>query len=111
MMIHLRSSDTNGSEQSMRTLTKPQKILAVVFDLCKGEAVAVQYEDIVVAAYKKYPEDFQLRGYPEYPDSSDIHKPLYEMKRLGLVRAANKRFQLTSQGLEAARELIHSNRS
>ena len=95
----------------MRALTKPQKILAVMFDLCHGEAKALQYEDIVVSAFKKYPEDFQLRGYPEYPDSSDIHKPLYEMKRAGLVRAANKTFQLTQQGLEAAQRLMHSTSS
>jgi hypothetical protein len=92
----------------VKALTKPQKILAVMFDLCNGEAKALQYEDIVVSAFKKYPEDFQLRGYPEYPDSSDIHKPLYEMKRAGLVRAANKTFQLTAQGLEVARQLMHS---
>lgn len=95
----------------MKALTKPQKILAVMFDLCNGEAKALQYEDIVVSAFKKYPEDFQLRGYPEYPDSSDIHKPLYEMKRAGLVRAANKTFQLTAQGIEAARQLMHSSAS
>jgi hypothetical protein len=95
----------------LRALTKPQKILAVMFDLCNGEAKALQYEDIVVSAFKKYPEDFQLRGYPEYPDSSDIHKPLYEMKRAGLVRAANKTFQLTQQGLEAAQRLMHSTSS
>ena len=82
-----------------------------MFDLCHGEAKALQYEDIVVSAFKKYPEDFQLRGYPEYPDSSDIHKPLYEMKRAGLVRAANKTFQLTQQGLEAAQRLMHSSSS
>ena len=54
----------------MKTLTKPQKILAIMYELCKGAPQALLYEDIVVAAFKKYPEDFQLRGYPEYPDSS-----------------------------------------
>jgi len=95
----------------MKTLTKPQKILAVMFDLCKGKPRALQYEDIVVEAFKRYPEDFQLRGYPQYPDSSDVHKPLYEMKRQGLVRAANKMFELTAQGLEVARQLSHSKAS
>jgi hypothetical protein len=47
----------------MQTLSKPQKILAVMLDLCRGEPMALQYEDIVVAAFKHYPEDFQLRGY------------------------------------------------
>lgn len=95
----------------MRALSKPQRILAVMFDLCNGKPKALSYEDIVVAAFKRYPGDFQLRGYPEYPDSSDIHKPLYEMKRAGLIRAANKTFELTPQGLEAAHQLLHSDAS
>jgi hypothetical protein len=93
----------------VQTLSKPQKILGVMFDLCRGENKALQYEDIVVAAFKRYPEDFQLRGYPQYPDSSDIHKPLYEMKSQGLVRSANKTFELTQRGLEVASKLVHSN--
>jgi hypothetical protein len=91
----------------MQALSKPQKILAVMFDLCRGEHRALQYEDIVVAAFKRYPEDFQLRGYPQYPDSSDIHKPLYEMKSQGLLRSANKTFELTQRGLEVASKLVH----
>jgi hypothetical protein len=95
----------------MKALSRPQKILAVMLDLCKGSPQSLLYEDIVVASFRMYPEDFQLRGYPEFPDSSDIHKPLYEMKRAGLVRAANKKFQLTPQGLDVARELLHSDSS
>lgn len=91
----------------MQTLSRPQKILAVMFDLCAGEPKALQYEDIVVTAFKKYPEDFQLRGYPQYPDSSDVHKPLYEMKQQGLLRSANKTFELTTRGLEVASRLVH----
>lgn len=91
----------------MKSLSKPQKILAVMHELCGGELRPLQYEDIVVAAYRRYREDFQLRGYPEYPDSSDIHKPLYEMKRQGLVRSANKMFELTSRGFEVASQLGH----
>jgi hypothetical protein len=89
----------------MKPSSKPQKILSVMFALSKGESKPLQYEDIVVAAFHQYSEDFQLRGYPQYPDSSDIHKPLYSMKRDGLVRSANKSFMLTPLGLEAARNL------
>jgi hypothetical protein len=92
----------------VQALSKPQKILAVMFYLCRGEHRTLQYEDIVVAAFKRYPEDFQLRGYPQYPDSSDIHKPLYEMKSQGLVRSANKTFELTQRGLEVASKLVHT---
>jgi hypothetical protein len=89
----------------MKPTSKPEKILAVMFDLSNAESKALQYEDIVVEAYKRYPEDFQLRGYPQYPDSSDIHKPLYKMKRDGLVRSANKSFMLTPRGIDVAREM------
>lgn len=90
----------------MKPFSKPQKILSVMFDLSKGESKPLQYEEIVVAAFHRYPEDFQLRGYPQYPDSSDIHKPLYSMKRDGLVRSANKSFMLTPRGLDVARNLV-----
>lgn len=88
------------------SLSKPQKILSVMFELSAGDSKALQYEDIVVSAFQRYPEDFQLRGYPQYPDSSDIHKPLYSMKRDGLVRSANKSFQLTPRGIDVARNLF-----
>lgn len=94
----------------MQALSRPQKILAVMYELCRGDATALQYEDIVVAAFRRYPEDFQLRGYPQYPDSSDVHKPLYEMKQQGLLRSANKTFELTARGLEVASRLVHSER-
>lgn len=90
----------------MKGVSKLQKILSVMFDLSKGESKPLQYEDIVVSAFQRYPEDFQLRGYPQYPDSSDIHKPLYSMKRDGLLRTANKSFLLTPRGLDVARSLL-----
>jgi len=78
-----------------------------MFELARGQSKPLHYEDIVVFAFRKHPQDFQLRGYPEYPDSSDLHKPLYAMKRDGLVRSASdKSFILTARGLEVARELI-----
>lgn len=90
-----------------RTLSKAQKILAAMFELARGHSKPLHYEDIVVFAFRKHPQDFQLRGYPEYPDSSDLHKPLYAMKRDGLVRSASdKSFLLTARGIEVARELI-----
>lgn len=68
-------------------------------ELSQGSTKPLKYEDIVVAAWKKFPQDFSLRGY-EYPDSSDIHKPLYgPLKSKGFVRTANKFFSLTEHGL------------
>lgn len=77
-----------------------------MFELCNDESVPLNYEDIVVAAFKKYPEDFHLRGYPQYPDSADISKPLYTtLKKKGYVVSGGKKFQLTELGLRVAKDL------
>ena len=80
-------------------LSVGDKILAVMHELSQGSTKPLKYEDVVVAAWKKFPQDFSLRGH-EYPDSSDIHKPLYgPLKSKGFVRTANKFFSLTEHGL------------
>jgi len=72
---------------------RPEKILVAMSRLANGSTKPLKYEDIVVQAFEMFPKDFALRGYPNYPDSSDIHKPLYGiLKRRGLVRAAHKTF-------------------
>jgi hypothetical protein len=86
---------------------RPEKILVAMFRLSKGKTRPLKYEDIVVKAFEMFPDEFALRGYPQYPDSSDIHKPLYgPLKRQGLIRAANKTFALTARGVEIAQRLI-----
>lgn len=89
------------------TITKgrerQEKILRAIFEVANGTTRVCSYEDIVVQAWKMWPEEFGLRGYVhEHPDSSDLHKPLYgPLKREGLVRSANKKFGLTERGLAA----------
>ena len=51
-------------------LLKRQKILLVLFRLSKHSKMNLKFEDIVVALFKKYPEEFQLKGYQQYPDSA-----------------------------------------
>ncbi len=87
-------------------LQRPDKIIVAMYQLSDGSTRALKYEDIVVKAFEMYPHDFALRGYPKYPDSSDIHKPLYgPLKRAGLVLTGNKRFRLTPKGVEKGRLL------
>jgi hypothetical protein len=77
-----------------------------MYRLADGTTKLLEYEDIVVKAFRLFPNDFALRGYSEYPDSSDLHKSLYgPLKRGGLVRSGNKKFGLTPRGVEAARSL------
>jgi hypothetical protein len=86
---------------------RPEKIILAMHKLSGGSTKALKYEDIVVRAFEMFPEEFALRGYPQYPDSSDIHKPLYgPLKRRGMVRNANKTFALTERGVEVAGILL-----
>lgn len=83
-------------------LSRSDKILLTLFRLTKGSKKKIRFEDIAVSAFKSFPEDFQLKGYPEYPDTGDIiHKPLYsELKKAGFVLSGNKYFSMTSKGIE-----------
>ena len=87
-------------------LSKNEKILLFLHEYGKGGKTRVRYEDIVVGLFKKYPQDFHLKGYTEYPDSGDlIHKPLYDFKKKGYINAVNKVFSLTERGVELAHQL------
>ena len=86
---------------------RPEKILVAMHKLSEGTTKPLRYEDIVVKAFEMFPDDFALRGYPQFPDSSDIHKPLYgPLKRDGFIRSGNKKFGLTARGVEAAGKLL-----
>ncbi len=91
-------------------LTRAQKILLVLYKLSKGTKKQVRFEDIAVKAYKIFKADFQLKGYPQYPDTGDIiHKPLYsDLKKSGYVLSGNKYFSLTPKGLEYSKRLLSS---
>ncbi|MBZ5671650.1 MAG: hypothetical protein LAO04_18225 [Acidobacteriia bacterium] len=87
-------------------LTMSQKVLLVLYRLSVDGKKKVRYEDIVVQAFKDYPADFHLKGYPEFPESGDaVHKPLYEYRKRGMVSASNKMFSLTPHGLAEAQRL------
>lgn len=84
-----------------------QMILRAMYDVAGGTTRLSAYEDIVVQAWKLFPQEFGLRGYADqYPDASDLHKPLYgPLKRDGFVRVQNKKFGLTDHGLAVAERL------
>ncbi len=87
-------------------LSRGEKILLFLYEYGNKGKARVRYEDIVVGVFKKYPTDFHLKGYKEYPDSGDlIHKPLYDFKKKGYVNAASKVFSLTDRGIEYAKQL------
>lgn len=87
-------------------LSKEQKVLLALYRLWNERRRKVRYEDIVVKAFKDYPADFHLKGYPEFPDTGDaIHKPLYDYRKRGMVSASNKMFSLSPHGVAEAERL------
>jgi len=88
-------------------LTRPEKILLVIYELSRGTQKNFKFEDIVIKAFKKYPDDFHLRGYVKYPDSEAVGKELYRtnLKNGGILNYGNKIFSLTERGLEMVRRL------
>lgn len=86
-----------------------EKILAVMMDLSKGRIVSLSVERIAVAAFKRFPADFCMNGYPEYPDTMKVSRRLYTtLKPAGLARSGNGTFELTQLGIEAAERLVWS---
>lgn len=94
-------------------LTRSQKILISLYQLSGGTSKQMRFENIAIAAFKNFPADFQLKGYPQYPDTGDIiHKPLYsELKKNGYVLSGNKYFSLTPKGIRYATQLLQSSPS
>lgn len=87
-------------------LNRAEKMLLFIYEHGKAKKVRIRYEEIVVGLFKKYPEDFHLKGYPEYPDSGDgMHQPLYLFKKNGYITGMNKIFTLTDSGLDFARKI------
>lgn len=97
-----------NKDYSQLPLTRPQKILLTLYELSGGTNKQIRFENIAVTAYRNFNADFQLKGYPEYPDTGDIiHKPLYsELKKNGYVLSGNKYFSLTPKGIAYVGKLL-----
>jgi hypothetical protein len=98
------------SKNLPKNLSRPDKVLIVLYELSKGTTKTLHYEDIVVALFKKYPKDFAMRGYPKYPDSEGVNHEFYRgsMKKSGLINYSNKIFSLTEKGLNYVEKIFES---
>lgn len=88
-----------------REIPNREKILVVIYGILSKQANMVKYEDLAVRTFKQYPE-FQLRGYPEYPDTEHISKRLYDLRKEGLIKVHNKFISLTEKGKTYAEQIM-----
>ena len=93
-------------------ISKKDKLLIVINEMSFGKQITLKYEDIFVKAFKKYPHDFHLRGYPEYPDTGDsTQRPLYNLRTEGLIQVRSKFVTITEKGIAFAEKLMNEQSS
>lgn len=94
-------------QTSIKLLNQGEMVLLAMYRFSRASQEPIPYAEIVLQAWRDYPETFSLRGHPEHPDASDIHKRLYgPLKTADLVESlGNKVFRLTAKGIEQARLL------
>jgi hypothetical protein len=91
-------------------LTVPQKLLLAALEARKKSAT-ITAEDLVVQAWKLYPDTFGLLGYgDQYPDSNRVLKNIMGtegMRGKGWLRkVGEKQYRLTSAGLKDGEDLL-----
>ncbi len=99
-------------------LSVSDKLLLAAYDLEESGRRPFSAEDLVVAAWQKFPGVFGLSGYRDeqgqlrHPNSNRVFaeimgsKPI--RKRGFLIKVGDKMYQLTEGGREHARELLRS---
>lgn len=89
-------------------ISNREKLLIVIYKMSLELQCTLKYEDISVRAFKEYPNDFQLRGYSEYPDTEHTSKRLYDLRREGFIQVHSKFIKLTEKGRTFAKRLLGS---
>lgn len=100
---------------SLQTLSITEKLVLAAYDLEQSGKRPFSAEDLVVAAWKKFPDAFGLAGYqnqtgePIYPDSNRVFAEIMGSKSIRkkgfLEKVGTKMYQLTVAGQDYARFL------
>lgn len=85
-----------------------EKLLVVIYHMSTKQKTPLKYEDVYVNSFKKYPNDFQLRGYPAYPDTELMSKKIYDLRKNGALQVHRKFITITEKGKTAAEKIIQS---
>lgn len=89
------------SSQYARIALNDLVTFAVYFLSQSGDEITA--EDIVVACYLLFPKRFELRGYPQWPDSTVVNKRWIDCRNKDLITGSTAEgFKLTPKGLKAA---------
>ena len=95
--------------RNRNALTVPEKILMAAISI-KGDEKTFTAEDLVVAAWKLFPDVFGLQGYADmYPDSNKVLSNIMGSKGLRekkwIRKVGEKKYRITEAGKEAGAHL------
>lgn len=96
-----------------KELSLDEKVLLAAYDLEINQKVPFSAEDLVIAAWRKFPDAFGLEGYgDEYPDSNRVFTKIMGDKGLKgrgwLLKVGEKLYQLSEAGKLYARSIMES---
>jgi len=88
-------------------LSQAELVLLAIYRASNRASIRIPFEEIVIRAWKDFPNEFSLNNYPQYPDSYPVSKRLTSDLITGrLVISVSKEFyKLTEKGLESAKEI------
>lgn len=94
----------------MSPLSKAEKLLVAAGRLVTAGKIEFSSEDLVVSAYETYPDEFAMKGYPQFPDSNPVLTQIMGKKAVVIVRGwiekvGTKKYRLTPKGLDDLNEL------
>tara|TARA_Y100000310_G_scaffold345318_1_gene463730 strand:- start:913 stop:1530 length:618 start_codon:yes stop_codon:yes gene_type:complete len=88
-------------------LSKSEKILHAIYELekkrKKGEKISK--EMMVVKAWKMFPSEFSMQGYPQYPNA-DISKYVTKLFKENLSKGGFFDYKITEKGVKYIEKLI-----
>jgi hypothetical protein len=88
----------------MQNLSKADKLLLAAGALAREGRMKFSAEDLVVAAFNAFPDDFSLKGYPQFPNSNAVlTQVMGKAARLivkgWLEKTGAKQYRLTPKGI------------
>ena len=91
----------------IEALTKAEKLLIAAYRLDTAGRSEFSTEDLVVEAFRAFPRDFCMKGYPEYPDNNAILVALMGKDARLIVsgwleKTGTKMFRITPKGMSDA---------
>ena len=83
------------------------KILLAIYELEKKRKTGAKItkEEMVIKVWKMFPNDFCIRGYPEYPNA-DISKYVTKLFKENLLKGSFYNYAITEKGKQYAKTLL-----